>query len=579
MRRQYFAAFRPGGLQPRDRQRLQRLSERCQLVVRFDDDTLAILSDPTLPVVACRRAIVLGQAFAQGSPDPRANFTEQERALIERQGAAWLIRNTWGNYVVLSRSRDALAITRSPFGDLGCCHFCEDGLWLVAPDAGTLRDAGTRGLMLDRTVLAWVLGRGETIGSRTCLRGVGEVRGGACFTTARTGTGQIDCPWSPWTIAGTPHRDEREAIGDLVHNIDTAVRGATTGHKAALVMISGGLDSSIVTASLVGSPVRFACMTLVSDDAAGDERSYARLAAAAAGAELFEVDRCPATVDVRHSSTARLPWPTGRSFTQEADVSTARLAGQLDATAVIDGGGGDNVFCSHRSVAAVADCLLDRQALPHMLATARALGDLAEAGLPNVLWRAMRRAWFRERRVHAPIATSFLRPAAVGMALAQPDHPWLLAPNRALPGKAVHIGLIAVAQAIIESGYEATGIDRLSPLMSQPVVEACLRVPSWMWFAPGRDRAAARRAFEDRLPMEIIDRRSKGSPNLFAATLVDRNRETLEQLLYDGVLAAEGLLDVDALRPVLSDPARIWSQQFVRILRLADVEAWARNWA
>lgn len=176
------------------------------------------------------------------------------------------------------------------------------------------------------------------------------------------------------------------------------------------------------------------------------------------------------------------------------------------------------------------------------------------------------------------MATSFLKPEAIVMAQTQPDHPWLDAGRDALPGKAVHIGLIAVAQAIVESGYQTSATDRLSPLISQPVVEACLRVPNWMWFAPGRDRAIARNAFEGQLPAAVLDRRSKGSPNLFAASLIDRNRQTLEALLYDGVLAGAGLLDVDALRPVLSDPARIWSQQFVRILRLADVEAWARAW-
>jgi asparagine synthase (glutamine-hydrolysing) len=116
-------------------------------------------------------------------------------------------------------------------------------------------------------------------------------------------------------------------------------------------------------------------------------------------------------------------------------------------------------------------------------------------------------------------------------------------------------------------------------LVTQPVAEACLRVPSWLWFAPGPDRAAARQAFANMLPAQIIDRRSKGTPAAFAASLIDVYRDTLRPLLLDGQLAANGVIDSGAVRTLIDDPTPPKGFAFGRLLQLADAEAWARCWA
>ena len=52
--------------------------------------------------------------------------------------------------------------------------------------------------------------------------------------------------------------------------------------------------------------------------------------------------------------------------------------------------------------------------------------------------------------------------------------------------------------------------ERISPLFSQPLVELCLRIPTYVLTHGGWDRAVARRAFYDDLPPEIRNRRHKG---------------------------------------------------------------------
>ncbi len=113
--------------------------------------------------------------------------------------------------------------------------------------------------------------------------------------------------------------------------------------------------------------------------------------------------------------------------------------------------------------------------------------------------------------------------------------------------------------------------------MSQPLLEACLRIPSWLWCSGGNNRAIAREAFRDRLPAAVIDRRTKGSFDGFAQRLIHANRPLLREMLLDGTLSRQGFLDRPAVRTVL-DSGALDSEALPQLLALADIEAWATNW-
>ena len=580
MRKRYLALYRPGGLLDHDRSRLDALLADHALRCCYDDAALLIVADPALPIHADTTGVILGTLHDRGSPTPRITLSAEEQYAIAVSAGLELARNFWGDYVaLLAPDPHHLAIVRAPFGDLGCLHLFDGDLWLIASDAALLRYVSRRSITIDRGAVARSLGRGDLMTAETCLGGVDEVRGGTRHDLACTGTWVLSALWSPWPFARHPVDDPGTAHRALRKAIRCAVSAAVSGHDPVLVMLSGGLDSSIVTAAVAALPVTAQSITLFPGDAAGDERDYARLVARHCGVALEERTLDAASVDVMASSAASLPRPASRSFFQAVEHGIAAAAATHGARVIVDGGGGDNLFCSHRSVAAVADSLLTADFGKKLWSTAVSLADLAETSVPKVLAHAIRRAWFRPRGVTPPIDTSLLSADALSMARAQLDHPWLTAPSDALPGKALHIWLLAVAQALVESSYPPEGPLRVSPLMSQPVAEACLRIPSALWFAPGHNRAAARAAFAADLPAETINRRSKALPNHFATILIERYRAQFRAMLLDGYLAQSGLIDVEAVRVSLDDHAPARSYDFTRLLRLGDVEAWARHWS
>jgi len=114
----------------------------------------------------------------------------------------------------------------------------------------------------------------------------------------------------------------------------------------------------------------------------------------------------------------------------------------------------------------------------------------------------------------------------------------------------------------------------VNPLMSQPIVETCLRIPSWFFCMGGENRSIARKAFESHLPDSILHRRTKGGPDGFLQRLVERNRNKIRDMLLGGHLAAVNLIDRSSVENAIKLEGHRNNAMHFRILELVDVEAW-----
>src|SRR5258706_1812747 len=65
--------------------------------------------------------------------------------------------------------------------------------------------------------------------------------------------------------------------------------------------------------------------------------------------------------------------------------------------------------------------------------------------------------------------------------------------------------------------------ETVNPLLSQPLVELCLQLPTWVLTHGGRGRALARRAFATDLPKEVATSRSKGGMEEHLKTILLHN--------------------------------------------------------
>jgi asparagine synthase (glutamine-hydrolysing) len=411
--------------------------------------------------------------------------------------------------------------------------------------------------------------------AETCVDGVVELAPGAvCKMEGGSLSEQI--LWSPWSFTGA---DRRLAPGALVEQLrDTVcetISAIAGDYRHIVVGISGGLDSSIVSAALAAGRHRFSCLTAATDDPSGDERRYALAVADATGAELSAHFYDPDRIDIERSAAAHLPRPIAKPFMQELEWAYAIETAAHDADAIFTGNGGDNAFCFLHSAAPVVDRLCSERGLPWR--TLLDMCSVTQCDVPTMVRATANLLRHRRQAPAAALDMTFLNRARATASRAPLLTPYLDTAPVKYPGKLAHVNLLIRIQNYVEGYDRALFPPVVAPLLAQPIIETCLRIPTWEWCAGGINRSAARRAFADMLPREIVRRTSKSGPDSLTAAVFESNRARLRERLLDGVLRQHEIIDRSAIERALADPRSGQQQILFRLLDLADAEAWARS--
>lgn len=536
-----------------------------------DGDGLTVIGDLRAPRLDLPGdGIVWGHVFDRMS-SARITVPEALAASCDQ-----MVNRCWGGYLAIRSGATGVEIFRDPSGAIPCYRARVDNAEIFTTRIGLLVDAGLLDAEIDWTILSQALVYRDLRPARTALRGVDELMPGTCATIL-DGRILLRTLWSLWQRA-TPEfmvTEEKDAI-DRVRRVTTSCVSAWGRcFEHPLVELSGGLDSSIVAAALAQAGCTPRCITFASIEGDPDETPYARAVADHLGLRLDVLRADPGDVDVTRTSARDLPRPAARAFAQSHDAQLRAFAAREGVDAFFSGGGGDNVFAYLRSVLPAVDRI--RGGEGGTLTTIGEIASLTDASLWTVLAGFVRRM-ARLRAAHRwSRSTRFVGASALhGLPFPQ-GHPWIEAPLSILPGKRVHGHSMIVIQNHLEGFDRLQDAPILSPLISQPLIETCMAIPTWMWCAGGMNRSVARKAFADRLPPLVIDRRTKGAFDAYSTRVFTANQGAVRDMLLDGALARQGLIDIERVAAAFA-PGGASRIDMLRLLDLADIEAWVGAW-
>lgn len=579
MRDRFLALFGPRGeaFERAIDGRLERLRAKPLAIIERSERRL-LIGDPGLPVLRLPGGCgyVLGDVFRHGGGP---SVAELPRSIAASAGRA-LVDAYWGRYVALvdDGPGGAVHILRDPSGAIECLHGNADGAVLVTSDASLAAELGLIQPQIDWGFAAHFLAYPHLPLERTGLVGLRGTRPGCCDSVEGSAVRTL-VYWTAWRYAASERRLlSPKAASEQLHDLILGTVRALVGQfQSILLELSGGLDSSIVAASLAGAARQAAALNIATEEPEGDERRHARSVADRLSLPLVEcVVGLAEHVDLRHSPAAGSARPGVHSAVQLWDRAVLAKMDSGRHDACFSGTGGDNVFCSLATAAPVADRAL---AIGFGLGAMRTLADVA-AVHGCTLWTAARLAIRQLRRARTipdwPCDPRFLARDAIPARME--THPWLDEPAGSLPGTRAHIRSIMVAQTHMHGSERQRSVPLVLPLLAQPVVELCLAIPTWLWVAEGEERAIARRAFAGVLPDAIIRRRTKGTMTAYCGEIFLRNRPVLRELLLEGFLAREGIIDRTAVEAALAAAGPLRGDGYFRLLAMADVEAWAHSW-
>jgi asparagine synthase (glutamine-hydrolysing) len=266
----------------------------------------------------------------------------------------------------------------------------------------------------------------------------------------------------------------------------------------------------------------------------------------------------------------------------EAELRNA-IPCQKRAEAVWDGQGGDHLFFQVHSSFGAVDYAFRHGLIGEFPFHVRGAVQLSKSSYWRVIQKSIRLGLLRSHwqpEDEFDRESTFVNPDVLPVNMAEYIwQPWTGDISDLPPGKRFQISLLA---CLIHRHRPLPGlqyVDHHHPFFCQPIMELCLRIPTYTLLRGGVDRALERAAFRDCVPEPILRRENKGS---IAAAFMTKIRESLpfiRNLMLDGVLVQERIIERAALEPYLSgnhpmNPRILWP-----FLSSIAAEVWARKWA
>ncbi len=525
---------------------------------------VAVHTPRPCPIQAFGRHVAIGEVMTGSG----RTFDLAALAALDAAAAARRMSSeAFGGYVLASRreSDGRLWAFRDPSGDLDALVWRRDGVDLLATALPDWLDIA----LPPETSPDWERLAGFLVDPARQTAGVG-LRGVHGLTPGELWTpdGAIQL-WRPaaWAAAATRGRSDP---GRLAAVVDEAVAAMAQGR--VLIEVSGGLDSAIVATSLAARGGEVACaLNYHVRDRQGDERGFARAVAARCGTTLVEAQKPELPLDLGELARA-CARPALNAFDHHHDQDVAARCAALGIDTLLTGQGGDDVFFQAPTPLVAADGLRHGIGPGELLSLARWQGrsvfGLLGAGIA---------AGFDPRAGSPLRAPPFVTPRAADCARHGRGHPWLENLRALAPAKRLQIA--GLANALIVKGWSRRGeAARLRhPLLAQPVIEYCLglTVPD---LTRGRDRGLARIAFGHRLPGAVSRRFTKGRMSAHYGRVLALSLPAIRPLLLDGRLAGAGLIDPQALDPMLSVEHMVWRGGLGPVGNAIMLELWVRGW-
>jgi len=545
--------------------------------------------------------VIVGKVF----PNPEggqhipgnADFDPLASRKVFETGGRHLVEQYWGRYIAFMNDTrvNKVSILRDPMGELPCFHVSHKGVKIFFSCTADIKQLDFLEFTINWDFIRVLMKNSYPVMNDTALSEVSELLAGECLEITPDGIEKTFLWDRERIIKGDVIYDAEEAMEQLRQMTISCVSAWGGCYDRVLLYLSGGLDSSLVLSLLAQSPnpPDITCYHAFTPGTDGEERVYARLAAEYAGTRIIEKERFPTKIDLHDMLDVPVTAKPGEYlFEIEQGRVRAETAKEYGAEAIFSGFGGDQIFFHHRTHFCVTDYMdhygIRPELLTIMAETARVLKISVWAVLRKVLKDKLFKASANYEDVYADMTQAIMMTAETRTSLENGlnhSHEWLEETSGISNGKKMHIRHISLVPGYYGYSLPRYHIEPVQPLLAQPLVELCLRIPTWHLSFQGRDRGLARMAFANHLPREIIWRESKGSMGGLVEIALKNNSGFMNDFFLKGHLMKENILDPRVAEKVLAGDFSEEESEKIKvdvertnILFYLYAETWLKSW-
>ncbi|MFB6980244.1 asparagine synthetase B family protein [Streptomyces scopuliridis] len=489
-----------------------------------------------------------------------------------RLGAAG-IRAAEGMFALAVHDAGELVLIRDHMGARTLFYARADGCWAASTSLRALRRWPALGTGLELAAVRSFLTFAYLPGEETLLRGVREVLPGRCLRLAADAAVTEEHYWEPRELIeddGAPPESYASRLREL---LEDAMAGRLPEAEAVGVLLSGGVDSSLVTAlaaKLHAHPVHTYSISF--GDELPNELGYSGLVAQHCHTRHRVLSVSGDAVAARLAEAAALlDSPVGDPLTVPNLMLAEAVAGD-GLGVVLNGEGGDPVFGGpknlpmlvyemHRGEVAGGDAE-DARETAYLRSYRKCFTDLPELLTADAL-DALATAPGPERFV-AP----YLRPAARDGRM---DHLLNQLLHCNLRTKGAHHILTKVERLTASQGIEGR-----APLFDRRVVDHAFATPPRWKLHGAVEKWVLKEAVRDLLPDTVVDRPKSGMRVPVQQWLGGPLRELAGDLLLGREARARGLFRPDTVRSWMRGEGTLLPRQGGKLWLVLTLELWLR---
>jgi asparagine synthase (glutamine-hydrolysing) len=502
--------------------------------------------------------------------------TETLLAGFEAWGIAATLKRTVGMFAlaVWDRKQRSLSLARDRVGEKPMYYGRQGPVLLFGSELKALACHPAFEGEIDRDSLAAYMEEGSVPGPRSIYRGIHQLAPGSILTVAGDGEPTLEQYWSASRaveqgVANRLQAGDEEAVDAFEAILSRAVAGQLIGDVPVGAFLSGGIDSSLITALMQRASSRpVQTFTIGFEDQRFNEAPFARNVAKHLGSDHHELTVSPGDALALIPS---LPTIYDEPFADSSQVPTfliSKLA-RTRVTVALSGDGGDELFAGYDKHG-LADRIWRRiRGVPRPLRVAT--GAVLQS-VPPELWNSVGKL-AKSRRRFSTLSDQVAKGARTLAARSPVDIGRTI--TRRWNGEAVVIGATGHSVSGRDPGLDsvealmaddlqhylpddilvkvdraamAVSLETRAPYLDHRVVEFAWRLPLEMKLRGRTSKWIMRQLLARYVPTELFDRPKRGFSIPVDEWLRGPLKDWAEELLEPSRLAGQGYFEPGPIR-------------------------------
>lgn len=555
------------------------ISDKC-IIYAGSQHNESAFSDPILPLPQ-------DQGFFIGKMFDRETFTPVSFSIPDGQSIindpTTIMRLWWGRYAgtIYNKKNKRCTLIRDPQGLSTIYYAITNYGVLFSTEMTLLTDALTEKPSVNNSYFAeYIIGNNYALSS-TPFNEIQELLPGMGLHIQQDGTTSLEQLWDVSACNSSFITDTDAFEHTLLATMKASLKAWTYNNSGICVELSGGADSSglmiLLRNILPESKNIIGVNYFDSASPSANEIEHAKEVTDMCNVPLHLIDWNESSLFDPLPTSWRPDKPTTFLMFYNTTQQLQDLAQQYNCSDIINGQGGDHVFLAPQPIEAIADYWLDngfsgitKPAQEISNANRMSWSILARQTIGNIA------SYYGLSKNNIIQETNYFTPAITH----KTNNDFYLDKSIATfyPAKKKHVKNLFHAQAYADRNQRINGRIFTHPLLSQPIVELGLKIPTYQSFNNGYDRIFFRNAVSRIQKSNALWRTIKGETSSSMSKAFSDQAGNIQDLLLNGYFVQNDLLNKEWFMQEMAKIRHGHIQNLWPIIRFVTAQLWFNQW-